>query len=257
MSSICRRTPAPRSRTNAAIKLLLGLAPTTARRIGEDGSEEDVPLDQVQVGDSLRVRPGEKVPVDGAVVSGRSSVDESMISGEPLPVEKQSNDPVVGGTINGNGSLNFKATRVGEDTVLAQIISLVEQAQGARLPVQNLVDRITAWFVPTVLVLAVLTTVVWALFGPAPVLEHALISGVAVLIIACPCAMGLATPTSIMVGTGRAAELGVLFRRGDALQALQGIDVVAFDKTGTLTVGAPVVVSNTLRARDLAAVAAV
>ena len=228
-----------KGRTGDAIRQLLGLQANTALLVLESGEVVERAIEDIRVGDQLMARPGERIATDGIVLSGSSWVDESMISGEPLPVEKQSNDSVVGGTINGNGSLNYKATRVGADTVLAQIIALVEQAQGARLPVQNLVDRITAWFVPTVLVLAVITTLIWAIFGPAPVLEHALISGVAVLIIACPCAMGLATPTSIMVGTGRAASLGVLFRRGDALQSLHKADIIAFDKTGTLTQGRP------------------
>ena len=228
-----------KGRTGDAIRQLLGLQANTALLVLDSGEVIERAIEDIRAGDQLMVRPGERIATDGIVLSGSSWVDESMISGEPLPVEKQSNDSVVGGTINGNGSLNFKATRVGADTVLAQIISLVEQAQGARLPVQNLVDRITAWFVPSVLALAAITTIIWAIFGPAPVLEHALISGVAVLIIACPCAMGLATPTSIMVGTGRAASLGVLFRRGDALQSLHKADIIAFDKTGTLTQGRP------------------
>lgn len=228
-----------KGRTGDAIRQLLGLQANTALLVLDSGEVAERAIEDIRVGDQLMVRPGERIATDGIVLSGTSWVDESMISGEPLPVEKQNNDSVVGGTINGNGSLNFKATRVGADTVLAQIISLVEQAQGARLPVQNLVDRITAWFVPTVLALAAITTLIWAIFGPTPVLEHALISGVAVLIIACPCAMGLATPTSIMVGTGRAASLGVLFRQGDALQSLYKADIIAFDKTGTLTQGRP------------------
>ena len=213
-------------------------------------------------GDIILVRPGDRIAVDGEVIEGRSHVDESMITGEPIPVEKGPGDMVTGGTVNGAGGFRFRATRVGADTTLAQIVKMVEEAQGAKLPIQGLVDRITLWFVPAVMAVAVLTVLVWLAFGPSPALTHALVAGVAVLIIACPCAMGLATPTSIMVGTGRAAELGVLFRKGDALQELQGVDVVALDKTGTLTHGRPELTDLRMangfdRAEVLALVAAV
>jgi len=214
------------------------LQPKTARVLRE-GEPLQIPIDQVQAGDMVQVRPGEKVPVDGEVVEGSSFVDESMITGEPIPVQKTKGVEVVGGTINKTGSFTFRATRIGADTVLAQIVRMVEQAQGSKLPIQALVDRVTAWFVPAVMAVAALTFLVWALFGPEPALSFALVNAVAVLIIACPCAMGLATPTSIMVGTGRAAEIGVLFRQGDALQTLKEVDVVALDKTGTLTEGRP------------------
>ncbi|MBI6628481.1 heavy metal translocating P-type ATPase [Pontibaca salina] len=227
-----------KGRTGEAIHKLLNLQSKTATLM-RDGDMVEIPVDQVQTDDTLLVRPGERIAVDGIVTDGESHVDESMITGEPLPVSKASGDEVVGGTVNTAGSFRFRATRVGADTTLAQIIRMVEQAQGAKLPIQGVVDRVTLWFVPAVIATAALTVLIWLLFGPAPVLSHALVAGVAVLIIACPCAMGLATPTSIMVGTGRAAEMGVLFRKGDALQALQGIDVVAFDKTGTLTEGRP------------------
>ncbi|MEM9788392.1 MAG: copper-translocating P-type ATPase, partial [Pseudomonadota bacterium] len=228
-----------KGQTGAAIKRLLGLRPATARVV-RDGQEVDVPLTAVVAGDIIVIRPGERIPTDGRVTQGHAFVDESMITGEPLPVEKTEGDALVGGTINGNAAIQMRATAVGEDTMLARIIAMVADAQGARLPVQDVVNRITAWFVPAVIAIAVLTIVAWLIFGPDPVLSYALVAGVSVLIIACPCAMGLATPTSIMVGTGRAADLGVLFRQGDALQALQGVDVVAFDKTGTLTLGRPV-----------------
>ncbi|NRP13110.1 Copper-transporting P-type ATPase [Aliiroseovarius sp. xm-m-379] len=227
-----------KGRTGEAIRKLVGLQPKSARvERGDDVTE--VPIDTIVVGDVIHVRPGEKIAVDGEVLSGRSYVDESMITGEPVPVEKSTGDELVGATVNGTGALRFRATKVGADTMLAQIIQMVEQAQGAKLPIQGLVDRITAWFVPAVMALAALTIVTWLVFGPDPALSFALVSGVAVLIIACPCAMGLATPTSIMVGTGRAAELGVLFRKGDALQLLGETQVVALDKTGTLTAGRP------------------
>jgi Cu+-exporting ATPase len=203
----------------------------------------DLPIEEVVAGDILHVRPGEKIAVDGRVISGESHVDESMLTGEPIPVLKSRRSEVVGGTVNGAGVLTFRAEKVGRDTMLAQIIAMVESAQGAKLPIQGLVDRITAWFVPAVIATSLLTIALWLLFGPAPALSLALVAGVSVMIIACPCAMGLATPTSIMVGTGRAAEMGVLFRRGDALQALQGVRVVAFDKTGTLTEGRPELVA--------------
>ena len=227
-----------RGRTGAAIRKLVGLAPKTAR-VERGGEVVELPLDQIAMGDVVHTRPGERIAVDGDVVSGGSYVDESMITGEPVPVEKTTGARVTGGTVNGTGALVVRATHVGRDTVLSQIIRMVEQAQSAKLPIQGLVDRITLWFVPVVIALALLTVGVWLTFGPSPTLAHALVAGVSVLIIACPCAMGLATPTSIMVGTGRAAELGVLFRKGDALQALQGVAVVALDKTGTLTDGRP------------------
>ncbi|MDX8353878.1 heavy metal translocating P-type ATPase [Cognatiyoonia sp. IB215182] len=229
-----------KGRTGAAIKRLLGLRPTTARLVRE-GQETDIPLAAVVVGDVLRARPGERIPTDGELVEGHAFVDESMITGEPVAVEKSPGDPLVGGTVNGTAVILMRATAIGEETMLARIIAMVADAQGARLPVQDIVNRITAWFVPAVMVLAVATVLFWLVLGPDPVLSYALVAGVSVLIIACPCAMGLATPMSIMVGTGRAADLGVLFRQGDALQALEGVDVVAFDKTGTLTKGEPVV----------------
>ncbi|WP_230532208.1 heavy metal translocating P-type ATPase [Microvirga roseola] len=227
-----------KGRTSEAIKRLMGLQAKTARVV-RDGEALEIPLDQVLAGDIVQVRPGEKIPVDGEVVEGSSFVDESMITGEPVPVQKAAGAEVVGGTINKTGSFTFRATRIGADTVLAQIIRMVEQAQGSKLPIQALVDKVTAWFVPAVMAAASLTFLVWLIFGPEPALTFALANAVAVLIIACPCAMGLATPTSIMVGTGRAAELGVLFRQGEALQSLKEIGVVALDKTGTLTQGRP------------------
>ena len=208
-------------------------------RVERDGSEIELAIDEVTPGDVIVVRPGERVPVDGSVLSGASFVDESMLTGEPIPVEKMEGAKVVGGTINTTGAFRFQAEKVGSETVLAQIVRMVAAAQGAKLPIQALVDKVTGWFVPAVIATAVLTFGVWLAFGPQPALGFALVNAVAVLIIACPCAMGLATPTSIMVGTGRAAELGILFRKGEALQALQGVEVVAFDKTGTLTEGRP------------------
>ena len=250
-----------KGRTGAAIQKLLGLQARTARVL-VDGETQDVAIERIRVGDTLVVRPGERIAVDGEVTQGRAHVDESMITGEPVPVAKAEGDPVTGGTVNGTGSFRFRATRVGADTTLAQIIRLVEQAQGAKLPIQGMVDRITLWFVPAVMALAAVAVLVWLLVGPAPVLSYALVAGVSVLIIACPCAMGLATPTSIMVGTGRAAEMGVLFRKGDALQQLTGVDVVALDKTGTVTEGRPELTDLVLadgfeRSEVLALVAAV
>ncbi len=227
-----------KGRTSEAISRLVRLAPKIARVI-RDGAESEVPVDAVRPGDLVRVRPGERVPVDGEVTDGASFVDESMITGEPVPVEKGPGAGVVGGTVNNTGAFTVRATKVGSDTVLAQIIRMVEAAQGSKLPIQGLVDRVTAWFVPAVMAVAALTLAAWLLLGPSPALTFALVNAVAVLIIACPCAMGLATPTSIMVGTGRAAELGVLFRRGEALQSLRDVAVVALDKTGTLTKGRP------------------
>ncbi|MAU53194.1 MAG: copper-translocating P-type ATPase [Roseovarius sp.] len=227
-----------KGRTGAAIERLLGMQVRTARVI-RAGKAEDVDIDDIRVGETLLVRPGERIALDGEVVSGESYVDESMITGEPVPVAKAEGDAVTGGTVNGSGSLHVRATRVGADTTLAQIIRMVEEAQGTKLPIQGLVDRITLWFVPAVMAVAALTVAIWLAVGPDPAVTLALVAGVSVLIIACPCAMGLATPTSIMVGTGRAAEMGVLFRKGDALQALASVDVVALDKTGTVTEGRP------------------
>jgi Cu+-exporting ATPase len=227
-----------KGRTGAAIARLVGLQARTAR-VEREGGFAEVPLDAVVAGDILQVRPGERLPVDGVVIAGSSYVDESMITGEPVPAAKAEGAEVVGGTINGTGSFTYRATRVGADMLLSQIIRMVEQAQGAKLPIQAMVDRITAWFVPAVMAAAALTFLVWFLFGPQPALTFGLVNAVAVLIIACPCAMGLATPTSIMVGTGRAAELGILFRKGEALQSLRQAGVIAVDKTGTLTEGRP------------------
>ncbi len=227
-----------KGRTGAAIRKLVGLQPRTATVL-RDGRAEETSVDDIRTGDVIRLRPGERIAVDGEVLSGASFVDEAMITGEPVPVSKAAGDMLTGGTVNGTGAMEFRATRVGRDTTLARIIRMVEQAQGAKLPVQGVVDRITMWFVPAVIVAAVLAVLAWLLLGPAPALPFALVVGVSVLIIACPCAMGLATPTSIMVGTGRAAELGVLFRKGSALQQLQSARVIAFDKTGTLTLGRP------------------
>lgn len=227
-----------KGRTGAAIRKLVGLQAQSALVVTDDAAVE-TPIEQITTGDLIRTRPGERIAVDGEVLTGSSYVDESMITGEPVPVAKSMGERVTAGTVNGNGALDYRATRVGSDTMLAQIIRMVEQAQGAKLPVQGMVDRITMWFVPAVIGAAALTIVTWLLFGPDPALSFALVAGVSVLIIACPCAMGLATPTSIMVGTGRAAEMGVLFRKGDALQQLQEIKLVALDKTGTLTEGRP------------------
>ncbi|MGO4410687.1 MULTISPECIES: heavy metal translocating P-type ATPase [unclassified Brevundimonas] len=227
-----------KGRTSQAIRHLMALQAKTAR-VERDGVEVELPIAEVRPGDVVSVRPGERVPVDGVVVDGASFIDESLLTGEPIPVEKTIGADVVGGSINTTGAFRFRAEKVGADTVLAQIVRMVEAAQGAKLPIQARVDQITGWFVPAVIAAAVLTFVVWLVFGPQPALGMALVNAVAVLIIACPCAMGLATPTSIMVGTGRAAELGVLFRKGEALQALKGVQVIAFDKTGTLTLGRP------------------
>lgn len=225
-------------KTGAAIEKLAGLQVKQAR-VDRGGDVQDLPLSDVVVGDIIIVRPGERLAVDGEVIEGQSYIDESMVSGEPAPVKKQVGDKVIGGTVNTSGGLKFKATHVGKDTVLSQIIRMVEAAQGSKLPIQLLVDRVTSYFVPAVIAVAILTFLVWYFVGPEPSLSHALVAMVAVLIIACPCAMGLATPTSIMVGTGRAAELGVLFRTGDALQELRNVDLVVVDKTGTLTKGTP------------------
>lgn len=232
-----------RSATGKAIRTLLGLAPKTARKVHDDGSEEDIPLDHVHVGDLLRVRPGEKVPVDGIVVEGHSSVDESMISGEPVPVEKVANDKVVGATVNGTGSLLVRAERVGRDTMLSQIVRMVAEAQRSRAPIQALADKVSAWFVPGVVLVAVIAFIVWSLAGPEPRLAHALVNAIAVLIIACPCALGLATPMSIMVGTGRGATAGVLVKNAEALELMEKVDTLVVDKTGTLTLGKPKLVA--------------
>jgi Cu+-exporting ATPase len=228
-----------RSRTGAAIRALLGLAPKTARRLRGDGGEEDVPLEEVRKGDRLRIRPGEKVPVDGIVEEGSSAVDESMITGEPIPVEKTPGDRLVGATVNGDGSLVMRAERVGAETVLAQIVQMVAAAQRSRAPIQKLADRVAAWFVPTVLAVAVLTFLVWGIWGPEPRMAHAIVNAVAVLIIACPCALGLATPMSIMVSTGRGAQMGVLFKNAEAIEVMRRVDTLVVDKTGTLTEGKP------------------
>ncbi len=228
-----------RSKTSKAIKALLGLAPKTARLLRDDGTETDVALDRVQVGDRLRVRPGEKVPVDGVVLEGATSVDESMITGEPIPVEKTKDGKVTGGTVNGTGSVVIKAERVGSDTLLAQIVRMVSEAQRSRAPIQKLADIVAGYFVPAVVLIAIITFVVWALFGPEPSLAYGLLNAVAVLIIACPCALGLATPMSIMVGTGRGALAGVLIKNAEALEVLEKIDTLVVDKTGTLTEGKP------------------
>lgn len=228
-----------RSQTGNAIRALLGLAPKTARKIKPDGSEEDIPVEHIHVGDLLRVRPGEKIPVDGEVTDGRSSVDESMITGEPIPVEKDKGDLVTGATVNGTGSLVMKATKVGSDTLLSQIVKMVSQAQRSRAPIQKLADTVSGYFVPAVIAIALITAVVWYLVGPEPQLTHAIINAVAVLIIACPCALGLATPMSIMVGTGKGANLGVLIKNAEALEGLEKITTLVVDKTGTLTIGKP------------------
>ncbi|WOC15759.1 Copper-transporting P-type ATPase [Pseudochrobactrum sp. MP213Fo] len=227
-----------KGRTSHAIKHLLGLQAKTARVL-RNGVAQDIALDDVRTGDLIQVRPGEKIPVDGEITEGSSYIDESMITGEPLPATKKTGDTVVGGTVNKTGAFTYRATKVGADMVIAQIIRMVEDAQADKLPIQNLIDKVTAWFVPAVMLAAFITFLLWLVLGPEPAFTFALVNAIAVLIIACPCAMGLATPTSIMVGTGRGAEMGVLFRRGDALQSLRDADIIAFDKTGTLTIGKP------------------
>jgi Cu+-exporting ATPase len=233
-----------RSQTNAAIRALLNLAPKTARRISPHGAEEDVPLETVEVGDRLRVRPGEKVPVDGRVVSGSSSVDESMVTGEAMPVTKSEGDRVIGATVNGTGSMVIEADRVGSDTLLAQIVQMVAEAQRSRAPIQKLADLVASYFVPAVVAISLLTFVVWAIWGPDPAMTFALINAVAVLIIACPCALGLATPVSIMVATGRGAGAGVLFKNAEAIEVMRDVETLVVDKTGTLTEGRPRLVSG-------------
>jgi Cu+-exporting ATPase len=244
-----------RDRTGEAIRALLGLAPKTARRIERDGTEKDVPLNEVVVGDRLRVRPGEKVPVDGVVRDGRSAVDESMVTGEPVPVEKTEGERVVGGTINGTGSLVMEADRVGADTLLAQIVKMVSEAQRSRAPIQRLADQVASYFVPAVLFAAAAAAIAWAVWGPEPKLAHALLIAVSVLLIACPCALGLATPMSIMVATGRGAHEGVLVQNAEALEILEKVDTLVMDKTGTLTEGKPrltqIVVAEGLTEDDL------
>jgi Cu+-exporting ATPase len=248
-----------RSRTGAAIRALLDLAPRTARVV-RDGKEIDVPLDQVKRGDQLRVRPGEKIPVDGKVIDGRTSIDESMITGEPMPVEKTTGGRVIGATVNQAGSVLMEAERVGSETVLAQIVEMVAQAQRSRAPIQGLVDKVAAWFVPTVIAAAVLTFIVWALIGPEPRFAYAIVNAVGVLIIACPCALGLATPMSIMVGVGRGAQAGVLIKNAEAIELMEKVDTLVVDKTGTLTEGKPrsttIVASEWINENDLLAAAA-
>src|SRR5262245_29397296 len=230
-----------RSRTGTAIKALLGLAPKTARLVRDDATETDIPLEHVHIGNKLRVRPGEKIPVDGSVIEGHSSVDESMVTGESIPVEKQMGDAVIGGTINTTGTLVIRAERVGRETLLGQIVQMVGQAQRSRAPIQRLADHVSAYFVPAVVVCAVITFIVWAMIGPEPRFAYAILNAVAVLIIACPCALGLATPMSIMVGVGRGATAGVLVRNAEVLEVLEKVDTLIVDKTGTLTRGKPAV----------------
>ncbi len=232
-----------RDKTSSAIKALLGLAPKTARVVGKDGTEEDIPLEKVQLGDLLRVRPGEKVPVDGEIMEGTSTIDESMVTGEPIPVRKASGDKVTGATINGTGTFLMCAEKVGNDTLLARIVQMVSEAQRSRAPIQGLADKVAAYFVPAVVGISVLTFIIWALFGPEPRMAYALVNAVAVLIIACPCALGLATPMSIMVGTGRGAMNGVLIKNAEALETMEKVDTLVIDKTGTLTEGRPKLVT--------------
>src|SRR3984957_17875379 len=235
-----------RSQTSSAIRALLDLSPKMARVILADGSERDIPLEQVQVGDHLRVRPGEKVPVDGVVLNGASRVDESMITGEAVPVEKAADSRLIGATANANGSLVMRAEHVGSETMLAQIVQMVSQAQRTRAPIQRLADKVAGWFVPAVIAISILTFIAWVSFGPEPRFAHAIVNAVAVLIIACPCALGLATPMAIMVGTGRGAHAGVLIKNAEALETLEKVDTIVFDKTGTLTEGKPKVVAISL-----------
>ncbi|UJP08466.1 MAG: heavy metal translocating P-type ATPase, partial [Nitrosomonas sp.] len=228
-----------RERTSGAIKALLKLSPTTARRLGDGDTEEEINLDQVVAGDRLRVRPGDRVPVDGQVIEGNSNIDESMVTGESMPVRKQSGDQVIGGTINGQGSFVMRAEKIGRDTMLAQIVRMVSEAQRSRAPIQRLADIVASWFVPAVIVTAMLAFAAWAIWGPPPAMAHALIAAVSVLIIACPCALGLATPMSIMVGIGRGATAGVLIKNAEALERMEKVDTIVIDKTGTLTEGRP------------------
>ena len=230
-----------RERTGGAIRALLDLAPKTARRINENGGDEDVPLDQIKVGDLLRVRPGEKVPLDGVVTEGRSAIDESMVTGESMPVKKAPENKVIGGTMNQTGSFVMKAERVGKDTMLSQIVHMVAEAQRSRAPIQRLADIVASWFVPAVILVAVLAFIIWGVYGPSPAFSYALIAAVSVLIIACPCALGLATPMSIMVGVGKGAQAGVLIKNAEALERLEKVDTLVIDKTGTLTEGKPTV----------------
>ena len=234
-----------RSQTSGAIRALLELAPPTARRIADDGSEEEVSLDDISEGDRLRVRPGDKVPVDGEVREGGSSIDESMISGEPIPVEKEPGDAVIGGTVNGTGSFIMVATKVGDDTMLSQIVQMVAEAQRSRAPIQRLADVVAGWFVPAVVITAIVAFIVWGLVGPEPAMAYAIVNAVAVLIIACPCALGLATPMSIMVGTGKGAQNGILIKNAEALEGFEKVDTIVVDKTGTLTEGHPELVMVT------------
>jgi len=249
-----------RSATSGAIRALLGLQPKTARRLRDDGGEEDIPLAHVHVGDRLRVRPGERVPIDGVVIEGRSAVDESMVSGEPIPVEKVPGSRVTGGTVNTTGSFVMRAERIGADTLLAQIVRMVSDAQRSRAPIQRLADVVSSWFVPAVVLIAVVTSLGWGFFGPEPRLAYAVVNAVAVLIIACPCALGLATPMSIMVGTGRGAQAGVLIKNAEALETMEKVDTIVVDKTGTLTEGKPklvrVVAVSGFREDDVLAFAA-
>ena len=232
-----------RSQTSGALRALLELSPPTAIRISGDGKEEEVPVEKLVVGDRLRVRPGDKVPIDGTVVEGHSSVDESMISGEPIPVEKNKGDPVIGGTVNGTGGFLMEATHVGEETILSQIVHRVAEAQRSRAPIQRLADLVASWFVPAVVAVAVITFITWSLWGPQPAMAYAIVNAVAVLIIACPCALGLATPMSIMVGMGKGAQSGVLIKNAEALETFEKVDTVVVDKTGTLTEGRPELVT--------------
>nr|WP_211292605.1 heavy metal translocating P-type ATPase [Bacteriovorax stolpii] len=249
-----------RGQTSAAIKSLLGLAPKTARRVNTDGVEVDIPLELVAINDQLRVRPGEKIPVDGVVISGQSSVDESMVSGEPVPVEKTPGAKVLGATINATGSFIMKAEKIGKDTLLAQIVQMVSEAQRSRAPIQKLADTVSGYFVPIVILIAIITGIVWTLVGPEPKLAHAIVNAVAVLIIACPCALGLATPMSIMVATGRGATMGVLFKNAEAIEQMRKVDTLVVDKTGTLTVGKPKLITvksvDTLSDNELLSLAA-
>jgi P-type Cu+ transporter len=233
-----------RERTSGAIRALLNLAPRTARRVGADGTDEEVELDRIAVGDVLRVRPGEKVPVDGAVIEGRAALDESMVTGESMPVDKETGTKVIGGTLNGTGSFLMRAEKVGRDTMLARIVQMVAEAQRSRAPIQRLADQVAAWFVPAVIAVAVIAFIAWAMFGPEPPLSYALVVAVSVLIIACPCALGLATPMSIMVGVGRGAQVGVLIKNAEALERMEKVDTLIVDKTGTLTAGKPAVTAT-------------